>query len=113
MASKVEFLIFGKLRYGNVNYIVLSICSHDYKIWVIVRYVCNSMSTLLANFCETPLADMSFLYVKYCPLKHGNVIYNTKQNSTIGTAGFNFSTRLMEQYLWNSTFMTSIRFIGQ
>ena len=48
------------------------------------------MSTLLANSCETALADMPFLYVKYCPLKHGNVIYNTKQNSSIGTAGFQF-----------------------
>ena len=43
------------------------------------------MSTLLANFCETTLADMPFLYVKYCPLKHGNVIYNTpKDHDSLG-----------------------------
>ena len=57
------------------------------------------MSTLLANFWETAFADMPFLYVMYCPLKHGNVIYNTNQNSAIGTAGFNFLPWLMEQYL--------------
>ncbi len=92
-----SFWLTGKLRYGNVNYSVLSIFSHDYKISVIVRYICNSISTLLANVCETALADMPFMYVKYCPLKHGNVIYNTKQNNTIGTAGFSWLT---EQYLY-------------
>ena len=58
------------------------------------------MRTLLANVCETALADTPFLYVKYCPLKHGNVICNTKQNSTIGTASFNLFSWLMEQYLY-------------
>ena len=57
------------------------------------------MSTLLANVCETALADMPFLYVKYCALKNGNVIYNTKQNSIIGTASFNLFSWLIEQYL--------------
>ena len=58
------------------------------------------MSTFLTNVCETTLADMPFLYVKYCPLKRGNVIYNTKQNSTIGTASSNLFSWLMVQYLY-------------
>ena len=57
------------------------------------------MSTFLTNVCETAFADMPFLYVKPCALKHGNVIYNTKQNP-IGTASFNLFSWLTEQYLY-------------